>query len=311
MNNYIEAQINATTYDDISVIRNYKDTVFRILYNDKRELLSLYNAMNGTNYTDETALKITTLDNAVFMNMKNDVSFILDMRLMLYEQQSTVNPNMPLRDLLYLSITLQSLLIGEDIYSTKTIKIPNPRFVVFYNGVQPQPAIKQMKLSDMYEVSTEDISLELIVTQYNINKGFNEAMVSKCPTLFQYIEYTDKVRRYSKTMNLKQAVVKAVDECIRENILKDFLLKNKSEVINMTIFEYDEELHKQTLLREGYEDGYTAGAISGRQEGRQEGMQEGIQEGITMITRKMKARGDSYENISAITGLSHEEIDAL
>ncbi len=311
MNNYVEAQINTTTYDNISVIRNYKDTVFRMLFNNKSELLSLYNAMNGTNYTDETSLRITTLDNAVFMNMKNDVSFILDMRLMLYEQQSTVNPNMPLRDLLYISITLQSLLIGEDIYSTKIIKIPNPRFVVFYNGVQPQPAIKKMRLSDMYEVNTEDISLELIVTQYNINKGFNEAMVSKCPTLFHYIKYTDKVRRYSKTMNLKEAVMKAVDECIRENILKDFLLKNKAEVINMTIFEYDEELHKQTLLREGYEDGYTAGAILGREEGRQEGREEGRQEGITMIALKMKARGDSYENISTITGLSYEEIDAL
>ncbi len=299
MYNCDEAQINTETDQHLSVVRNYKDTVFRMLFNDKKELLSLYNAMNDTDYTDEAALLITTLDNAIFMGIKNDVSFILDMRLMLYEQQSTVNPNMPLRNLQYISATIEELLTDVDIYSSKMIKLPNPRFIVFYNGANPQPEISRIKLSDMYEVKTDEISLELVVTQYNINKGYNEAMVSKCPTLFQYIEYTDRVRKYSKSMSLKQAVLKTIDECIKENILKDFLLKNKAEVIKMTIFEYDEELHKQTLLREGYEDG------------RLDGIQEGIQEGILATARNMKSENISYDTISKVTGLTLEEIEAL
>ncbi len=249
---------------NLSVVRNYRDTVFKMLYNDKKELLALYNGMNGTVYANSDDLKITTLDNAVFMNMKNDISFILDMRLNLYEQQSTVNPNMPLRDLHYISDTFQVLTIGEDIYSTKLLSLPNPKFIVFYNGRQKQPEIRKMKLSDMYEVQTEEISLELIVTQYNINKGYNEELMQRCPTLFQYMEYTDRVRRYCEEVDLKQAVLKAVEECIEEGILRDFLLKNKAEVINMTIYEYDEELHKRTLLREGYEDGFSDGEATGK-----------------------------------------------
>ena len=124
---------------EISVQRNYKDTVFRMLFNDKENLLSLYNALNRTKYTDTDWLEITTLENAVYMNYKNDISFVFDFRLMIYEHQSTVNPNMPLRDLIYVTRVLQGRIRSEKLYGKSLIKIPAPKFIVFYNGVDFQP----------------------------------------------------------------------------------------------------------------------------------------------------------------------------
>ena len=83
--------------------RNYKDTVFRMLFNNKEALLSLYNAINGTHYDKTDDLEIITLENAVYMAMKNDIAFILGLYMNLYEHQSTLNPNMPLRDLFYIA----------------------------------------------------------------------------------------------------------------------------------------------------------------------------------------------------------------
>ena len=240
---------------EVAVVKNYKDTVFRMLYREKKELLILYNAVNGTHYENENDLEITTLENAIYMNMKNDVSCVLDFRMNLYEHQSTINPNMPLRDLLYVSRLFEKLIDNSDIYSSKWIMLPTPKFIVFYNGVDEQPETKIMRLSDSFSVSAEEICLELVVTQMNINPGFHEELKKACPSLQEYMCYVEKVRRYGKKMPLSEAVEQAVKECIREGVLKDFLIKNRSEVVQMSIFEYDEELHKKALLEEGIEKG--------------------------------------------------------
>ena len=166
-----------------------------MLFNNKKSLLSLYNAVNDTHYDNEDDLDITTLKNAIYMSMKNDVSCLIDMQLQLYEQQSTINPNMPLRDLMYITRQLEKLIVKDDLYSKKLVKIPTPKFIVFYNGTETQPEQKTLLLSEAFE---------------NIN----------------------------------------------HDILREFLLANKVEVTSMSIFEYDEELHKKTLLKEGYEEGY-------------------------------------------------------
>ncbi|MBQ8318058.1 MAG: hypothetical protein IJX85_06945 [Lachnospiraceae bacterium] len=237
------------------VVRNYKDTVFRMLFKDKKELLALYNAVNGTSYTNLDDLEITTLENAIYMSMKNDVSFVVDMVLSLYEHQSTVNPNLPLRDLDYVSRNFASFYSDKDIYSPRLIQLPNPRFIVFYNGKQEQPARKEMRLSDAYIRPEDEPQLELIVTQLNINPGYNDELMEKCPTLRDYMLYVDRVREHQKTMSLKEAVNKAVNECIRDGILADFLKKNKEQVISMSIFEYDEKLHEETMKEIGREEG--------------------------------------------------------
>ncbi len=223
----------------------------------------MYNAVNGTDYNNPDDLEITTLENAIYMTVKNDISCVIDMRLDLYEHQSTVNPNMPLRDLDYVSKSYERFRDGLDIYSTKMIKLPNPKFIVFYNGEEEQPARREMRLSDAYTHREENPSLELIVIQININPGYNDELLEKCPILKEYMQYVGKVRIYQKNLPLEQAVVRAVDDCIREGILADFLRKNKAEVISMSIYEYDEKLHEQTMVDIGREEGISIGRTEG------------------------------------------------
>ncbi len=245
----------------IKVKRTHKDNVFRMLFSDKNMLLLLYNAINNTNYTDPKVLKITTLDNAIYMSVKNDVSCVVDMKLDLYEHQSTVNPNIPLRDLDYIADTFSEFYSPKEVYSSKQIKLPNPRFIVFYNGEQKQPAIKTYKLSDLYEHKGEEPYLELIVTQININEGYNNDLMEKCKVLKEYMLYVERVRRYQKTMAIEAAVNRAVDECIEEGILMNFLSKNRAQVVRMSIYEYDEKLHEQALRDDGREEGRDEGIL--------------------------------------------------
>ena len=163
------------------------------------------------------------MENAIYMTVKNDLSCVIDMRLNIFEHQSSVNPNMPLRDLDYVSRSFRRFYDRQDIYSERLIQLPNPRFVVFYNGVKEQPERKEFKLSDAYTHQEEHPSLELVVLQLNINKGYNDGLMSKCPTLKEYMLFVERVRTYRQDMDIHTAVNRAVNECINENILSDFL----------------------------------------------------------------------------------------
>ena len=281
--------------NETKVQRNYKDSIFRMLFKDKRNLLSLYNALNKTEYTDVGRLEITTLENAVYMNYKNDISFVFDFELMLYEHQSTVNPNMPLRDLLYVTSILQKRISAENLYGSKQVMIPNPRFVVFYNGTDFQPERQILKLSDAYEKKQDDPELELTVTVYNINYGYNKEIMDACRTLKEYAMYVEQVRNYAKRMPLSEAVKKAVDHCIKTGILSEFLKKNRAEVIMLSIFEYDEEAHHKLLYEEGMEAG----------------MERGLDQKTRTIVRNMLARGMSDEDIMTIAECGQELINQV
>ena len=258
------------------VQKKYKDTVFRMLFGKEERALSLYNGVNGTDYKDASSLKFNTLENAVFMNVKNDLSFVFASSVNLYEHQSTVPVNMPLRDLFYIADVWQKEFMDKSIYSNKRTVMPNPNFVVFYNGVRVLPEQMEMKLSDSYLIQTDEPSLELKVKVLNINSGMNEELKEMCPELKQYMQYIDKVRKYSLQMALKDAVIKAVEECIRENILRDFLMEQKSEVVKMSIYEFDEE-REMAIIRADERE-------LGREEGREEGLEEGRKEGERRIT---------------------------
>ena len=151
------------TKNEISVARNHKDRLFRMIFREKKELLSLYNAVNGTSYTNTEELEIVTLENAIYMNMKNDLAFILDMNLYLYEHQSTVNPNIPLRDLFYIAAEYQKLIDRKSLYSSAIQKIPTPGFFVFYNGIEPLEDCCISRLSDAFLHTGAEPALELIV----------------------------------------------------------------------------------------------------------------------------------------------------
>ena len=221
--------------------RNFKDTVYRMLFKEPDNALSLYNSLNGTAYTDESMLEFNTLENAIYMGMKNDLSFLIMDQMHLYEQQSTYTPNRPLRDLFYVTDLLQEYVKDKSLYSSKQIKVPTPHFVVFYNGTAKLQEKIELKLSDSFEVETDEPELELKVQILNINPGMNEELKKKCPVLKEYVIYVEKIREYVKSMPLEEAVEKVIEECVRNNILREFLLKQRAEVFKMSIYEYDEE----------------------------------------------------------------------
>ena len=255
--------------------RNYKDTVFRMLFNNKEALLSLYNAINGTHYDRTDDLEIITLENAVYMAMKNDIAFILGLYMNLYEHQSTLNPNMPLRDLFYIAKQMEKVVIDDTLYSSRMVKIPTPKFIVFYNGVDACEERRILKLSDAFQKKEEEVDLELKVLVLNINAGMNRQIMESCQTLKEYSIYVERVRKYRAAMPIEQAVEKAVTECIRENILADFLKKQRAEVVAMSILEYNEEEEIKKIRaserRGGYDDGWNAGNEAGKKAGRIEG----------------------------------------
>ena len=293
------------------VIRNYRDTLFRMLYRNKVRLLSLFNAVNGTHYDNPDDLTITTLEGVLYLGMKNDVSCIIDMMMQLYEHQSTVNPNMPLRNLFYVSDLLQKYIYEEgiDIYSRKQIKIPTPKFVVFYNGDEEQPERKEIRLSKAFSANTGETNMELVVLQININKGQNEELKAACKTLQEYAEFTERAREHRKEMELEDAIQTTIDECIRDGILKDFLLKNKAEVYHMCLYEFDVELHERVLREEEREEG----RLEGIREGRLAGQQEGMQNGKKFAKQVFKAfmSGKTPETIAEELNVPLEEVKNL
>lgn len=287
---------------DTNAQRNQKDTMFRMLFSEKENLLSLYNALNKTSYTDTGKLTITTLENAVYMNYKNDISFVFNSELMLYEHQSTVNPNMPLRDLIYVTSIIQGLTKDADLYSSTPIKLPAPQFVVFYNGTTKQPEQKILKLSDAYETAAYEKQggnpdLELVVTVYNINFGHNSELMEACQILKEYAQYVQKVREYAKERSVPEAVELAVDYCIRNGILADFLSKNRAEAIAVSIFEYDEEKHIKSEKELSYQEGLKQGEKRGEERGLKHGEKIGLKRGEEIGLKRGEEIGEARLNL--------------
>lgn len=287
--------------------RKYKDTLFRRIFKEKKELLELYNALNGTDYTEPEELEVNTLENAVYMNRKNDISFIFASEVSLYEHQSTYSPNLPLRNLFYIARLYEKILDGRTLYSTAQVKIPAPRFVVFYNGLTDQPERKVLRLSEAYILSRQRPGLELEVIMLNINIGQNRGVMKKCRPLWEYAVYVDKVRTYAKEMELSGAVERAVNECIERNILREVLIKCKAEVIQMSIFEYDEEKEMQKIRKAEYEVGREEGRREGQEEGHREGREEGVRALIGILKGLDMGENTIMEKLEKGFGLSSEE----
>jgi predicted transposase/invertase (TIGR01784 family) len=257
---------------ELKVNRKYKDTVFRMLFSDKERLLELYNAVSGKNYNNADELEIVTLENAVYMGMKNDLAFLLNMNIYLYEHQSTVNPNMPLRDLFYITSEFSELVELKSLYSSALIKLPTPNFVVFYNGDIEIGDVSEYRLSDSYMTRVEEPALELRVTVLNVNYGKNVKLMEQCESLKEYAQYVALVRKYKQeTGSLDDGVKLAIEHCINEGILEDFLRKNRSEVEMTSIFEYNKEEEDRKLYEAGVE----------------QGIEKGIEKGVKQTKRKV------------------------
>ncbi len=248
----------------LPVNRTYKSTIFIMLFEDRNNLLELYNAMSGKHYTDPELLEINTLENAIYMSIRNDISFLIDGRLSLYEHQSTYSPNLPLRFLFYISHLYSRMTKDRNLYGSKTVRIPAPEFVIFYNGRAEMPERHILKLSDMYNTKDRKrrAKLELEAVMLNISGEYNQKLKAACKTLREYAIYTDKIRKYADEMDLDDAVEHAIRECITEGVLKDFLEKHRAEAKEMSIFEYDQEKHMQQEREDAWKGGLLQGKAS-------------------------------------------------
>ena len=303
--------------------RQYKDTVCRMLFSEKENLLSLYNAATGNAYQNADDLKIVTLENAIYMGMKNDLAFMLETNIYLYEHQSTLNPNIPLRDLIYIGIEYQQYVDDKSLYSSRLQKIPAPKFMVFYNGTDAVDDRVELRLSNAYEHLAGEPDLELKVLMLNVNEGHNKELMEQCQTLKEYAIYVARVRKYTSEMNLNDAVARAIDECIKEGILVEFLRKNRSEVKMVSILEYDKEWEEKKLRKAEYEAGRSEGIEIGKSEGIEIGKTEGIEigksKGIEIGRDKAMAEfvcnmikyGFSIEKIAEVTGKNAEQIQTI
>ncbi len=257
--------------------REYKSDVFSMLMEEKENALSLYNAINGSNYTDPGMVEICMLEKGVSLSVRNDASFILDSNLSIYEHQSTVCPNMPVRNLIYFTGIVERMIKNRNIFGRTLVKIPTPKFAVFYNGEEKQPEQYEMRLSDAFERPVEEPELELTCMVYNINYGKNRRLLEKCHFLKEYMIFVDYVRFYHKEHgyeNLEHAIEQAIDRCIEENVLRQFLIDNRSEVVKVTQLDYTFE-RQLTLERE-----------EAREEGRQEGQEEMLKRNVDSLMKR-------------------------
>ena len=289
------------------VKRNFKDSLFRMVFHGKEELLSLYNAVNGSSYTNADDLEINTLEDVVYMEMKNDISFLFASYLNLYEAQSTSNPNMPLRGTIYFGDLLRGWVESNhfDMYSEKQIMIPKPKFLVFYNGLKKEPERKILWLSDSFGGGQdEEVALECTAIMLNINYGYNQELMEKCQTLHDYSYFVETVRqgvRAGKT--LEEAVDGAISKSLTEGVLKDLLKKNRAEVRNVVLTEYNEELHLKNVRECGYEEGYDNGYDSGLDQGRK-------QKEVDLIIKKVR-KGQSLEQIADALETSADQLKEI
>ena len=233
--------------------REYKSSVFTMLEEEPKYALDTCNALNGTDYVDENAITIQKLDGRVLLSIRNDASFLLDSFLNLYEHQSTYNPNMPLRQLLYFSDLMWKMIKEKDldVYGNSRINIPTPKFVVFYNGLTKCPEMEIMRLSDLYEHKCEAYDLDLSCVVYNINPGYNEDIKRKSETVRGYTTFVEKVRRYSvEESSLEDAINRAMDECIEEDVLAEFFVRRREEVLKMEVLDFTFERRLELVARD-------------------------------------------------------------
>ena len=295
----------------------YKDSVFSFLFSDPALLRELYCALEGVTLPSDVPIKINTLKDVLYMDRVNDISFEIGGKLViLIEHQSTINPNMPLRFLMYIARVYDNIIEGDKgIYASNLLPLPRPEFYVLYNGVAAYPDEKVLKLSEAFESSASigiseegKPSLELTVRIININHGRNEKIVCRSKTLNEYSAFIGKVREYEKEGNSREeAIRKAVRYCREHDILKEFLEANATEVLSMLLGEWNWDVAKQVWHEEGREEGLEEGLEKGREEGLEEGLGKGREE----IARNALAEGASIEFVQKITGFDIDKIKSL
>ncbi len=295
--------------------RKYKDSVFVDLFSEdekaKENFLSLYNALHNTNLQLSCPVENIRLDNVMYMNIINDVSCLVDNKIIvLAEHQSTINENMPLRFLEYIARLYEKLQAPTDRYLRKLSKIPTPEFYVFYNGKEDYSETTVLKLSDAFITKPEQVPLELEVKVYNINKNKSAELLSRCKTLDEYSLFIEEVRKQTQ-LDPENGFTNAVKICIEKGILKEYLQRKSREVINMLVAEYDYDTDIAVQKQESLMIGIQQGMAQGIQQGIQQGFSDGAYQKAIETARNLFRLGLSIENIAEATGLAKEEIESI
>ena len=268
--------------NDYKLNTKYKDRLFRLIFNDRQKLLELYNAVNESNYTNPDELEITTIEDAVYMGMRNDLSFIIGDEMNLYEHQSTFSPNLPLRGVFYFSSVYKAYIepVKHKLYSDSKLKIPFPQYIIFYNGIEKKPERQELKLSTLFigNGKGKAPALECTALVLNVNYGQNKELMKRCRTLKEYAQFIAIIRKnLAEGIKHQEAVEQAVDECIRNDILAEILRKNRSEIVNSILTEWDENEYREFLKEESWKEGHESGKLEGKIEGIREGIIRMIQ----------------------------------
>ncbi len=286
----------------VTVNREYKDRLFNFIFGspeNRKWTLSLYNAINGSNYTDENAIEINTIKEVLYLGMHNDTSFLMSDTVNVYEHQSTYNPNMPLRQLQYLGSLYEGYIAKNKLnkFGDELLELPVPKLVVFYNGLTEKADERILYLSDSFKGENRDeADVEVRVKMLNINYGHNKELLEACRPLFEYSWLIDKIRQYLKTMERENAVNCAIDEVPEDFVLKPFLKEKKAEVFSMLLTEYNEEEVMELFRADGER--------KGRKEGRKEGADKHL---IDLICKKLRKGKD----INTIADELEEEVDSI
>ena len=301
----------------MNINRNYKDSVFIKLFSNKKEIIKLYDAIKGTKYSvNKTDIDIITLENVLYMERNNDLCFTIDDKfVVLIEHQSSINENMPLRFLLYIAREYEKLLDTDNIYKRKLIKVPTPEFIVLYNGESNYPENKKLYLSDAFKVK-ENSKLELVVDVININYDKNTNIINKSKTLKEYSYFIHLVRKYineykdkiQKEELIKTSIEKAIKDCIEQNILKQFLKLNSSEVVNMLYTEFNIEKAQEIWTKEAFEDGLEKGLEQGIEQGIEQGLEQGIKFQIKSLNKFGICKEDIIKEIKESYKLTDEQV---
>ena len=281
--------------------RQYQDTVFRAYMNDVDRLRDVAGALHGRTYTSVERVRIVTLDGTFLSQMKNDISFLLAGRhLVFMEHQSTLNQNMPLRCLYYLCEQLRQYIPAKSLYQNKQIPLPRPEFHVFYTGSKDTLDTEQMRLSDAYMEGEGDIHLELKVTFHNIAYGSEKMLLRMSRPLHDYSFFLNCIKtNIAGGMERVRAIREAMRYCMEHDVMKEFLQEHESEVIDMVNFEWNQKDFEEAVREEGWEQG----AAQGREEGREEEKSAFI---LGMLKEKLP-----LETIARVSKLSVERIQEL
>ena len=274
----------------------YKNSVFVDLFFEdesaEKNEISFYNALHEEPLPAGTKVRKIRVDDVLYMNFCNDISFGIEDKVMVFgEHQSTINENMPLRDLLYIGRALEQIVPVRDRYRKKAVRLPTPEFYTFYNGKEPWSREKTLYLSDTYARKEEAPMLELCVKVININPEEGHEILDRCGILREYSEFVEILRKHQQT-DSSDAYKNAIEECMKAGILADYLKKKGSEVVNMLIAEYDYDLNVEVQREEAY--------AAGREEGQKEKLQE-------QVNRKLE-KGKSIDTIAEELEESREVI---